>query len=198
LRYERCTLPLVRGRRERSERGGRSQRLFVQSHDHPFLRAIQFQFHVVCIRNRVLVIRRDFTKPKRGIQRDGVVHTPSDGIEAHRRITDHSGLINDVFCELQTKPMPPKLGPHEKPFHFANAGLERLQRDAARWFLIHFTKNQATLRRTIDSRQIAKFDIEILEAQIEIKALPVLQEQGSNLFKRQPGFDLNQLHIHKT
>ena len=28
MRYESCTLPLVRGRRERSERGGRSHRLF--------------------------------------------------------------------------------------------------------------------------------------------------------------------------
>jgi hypothetical protein len=31
LRYERCTLPLVRGRRERSERGGRSHRRFHHS-----------------------------------------------------------------------------------------------------------------------------------------------------------------------
>src|SRR5262249_19033972 len=93
---------------------------------------LQHQFEVDGVRYRVVVIRRNLLESQGAVKCNCPFHA-CNGIEAHCRITDLSGLWNNVLGEFQAQPPGTKLGSYEQPFHLADSAAEWFKGDTPGW-----------------------------------------------------------------
>jgi len=76
-------------------------------------------------------------------------------VEAHETVAGLAARLDDRLGEAPAEPRPLEGRPHIEPFHLADIGLVRPERDAARGLVIVEGKQQSAARRRVVARQLA-------------------------------------------
>lgn len=141
--------------------------------------ALQRQFHEQRTRDRIVVIRMDFSKAKRSIKCDRLVHPIRQRIEPYLPISNLAGRLDHYAHQLSTESRTAKPRPHIQSFHFTGVVAQWSQRDAA-GNLIAFSRQQQSSRwRRVSTRQSRDFLSEVLKAEADV-------ERGAILFEERP------------
>src|SRR5271169_2504098 len=106
-------------------------------------RVLQRQFQVQRAGIRVWTIRRDLLEPKLAIHGHRIFHHRPDGVKADRRVLSPARLGDDALGQGAAQSLAAKLRTQVETLHFADAGAERVQGNAARELAVEFGQQQA-------------------------------------------------------
>ena len=140
------------------------------------MRALQLQLHIHRTRYWISPVLSDFFESQLAVHCDRIFHHRFDSVKAHAPIANLAGFFDDVLSYRVAQPFAAKPASQIQPLHLADSKIQLVKRDASYKFPFVFYKQQAAVGRSVLSRKLGEFLIEILKTKTEAEGLGVLKE----------------------
>lgn len=113
------------------------------------VKSLKFQLHVKCARNRILPIRRNFSKAKLPIESDGIAHHRLNRVKAQSFVAYFAGVCNYAFRKNSAQALAAELRTNIEPLHLADLILEFVEGYAAGELRAMSGEQQTSARRSV-------------------------------------------------